>query len=401
MSPDRAPLLPDAPAAAPATQPSMWAAPRPASAGWLEVALPLWHRRRLLLGAMLLCATLAFGISLTRPVRYLAQASFVAQPSLRPSAGAATGALPALAGLVGAAGASPVDLHVAILRSQAVGDRIIERFELQRAWQLQTHTEVLNRVGRRVSFGIGRRDGVVQVSVEDENAQRAAAMANEYVAELRIKLRAFALEDAHQRRQFYEAQLAMARSALDKAQKQLQGSGFDRAALRTEPRAAAEAYGRLQAEVSAAELRLQATRRLRAEASPEVQQASADLAALRGQLAKLEVPHDDSGQGGAFVSRVREFRYAETLAESIARQAEGARVDEASDPLVLQTLDPATVPEFPASPRPLVWLLVGAVLGLLLPAAWVLLRHRLALARLEPAYLARLALIRAVLAGGR
>ena len=402
MSPDRAPALPAVPGlpAEAAAGPAPAATPLP-SIGALEVLLPLWHRRWWLLLTLVLSAALGFGASLTRPMRFIAQASFVAQPSLRPSAGSVAGALPALAGLVGGAGGSPTDLHVAILRSEAVSDRIIERFSLQPGWQLRTRSETRQRLNRRVSFGIGRRDGVVQVTVEDENPQRAAAMANEYIEELRQRLRAFALEDARQRRQFYEAQLATARAGLDKAQKQLQASGYDRAALRSEPRSAAEAYGRMQAEVTAAELRLEATRRVRAEGSPEVQQASAELGALRGQLARLEVPRDDGAGGGAFVSRVREFRYAETLAESIAKQAEGARVDEAADPLTLQVLDRAAVPEFPSSPQPLRWLQLAAAAGLGLHIAVLLMRHRLALARLDPAYQARLALVRSVLPSRR
>ncbi len=395
MSPDRAPPLPDLAAGHAGTTGNTEA---PASAGWLELALPLWHRRWWLLLTALLCAVLGFALSLTRPVRYTGQASFVVQPVLRPSQSAVAGALPALAGLIGG-GASPVDLHVAILRSQAVSDRIIERFDLQRVWGLNFRFQTQAQLSRRVSFGIGRRDGVVQVTVEDELPQRAAGIANEYVEELRLKLRAFALEEARQRRSFYEAQLALSRSTLDEAQKRLRGSGFDSAALRSEPRAAAEGYARMQAEVTAAELRLAATRRLRADASPEVQQAQADLAALRAQLARLEAPTDDAA--GAFVSRVREFRAAEALAESIARQAEGARVDEASDPIPLQVLDRATPPEWPSSPRPPVWAALAMLGGLALHMAWVLLRHRSALARLDPAQAQRVALIRSVLPGRR
>lgn len=384
MSPDRAPA---------ATE-GLVVPPPPASAGWLEVALPLWHRRWWLLLTLLVCAGTGLALGLTRPVRYTGQASFVVQPVLRPSPGAAAGGLPALAGLIGG-GTSAVDLHVAILRSQAVADRIIERFDLQRIWAMPSRTEAQIQLSRRVAFGVGRRDGVVQVTVEDELAPRAAAMANEYVEELRLKLRTFAQEEARQRRQFYEAQLAIARTALEQAQKRLQSSGYDRAALRTEPRAAAESYGRMQAEVSAAELRLAAVRRLRAEGSAEVQQALADLAALRAQLAAQEAPKDDGP--GSFVARVRDYRYAETLAESIARQAEGARVDEASEQLALQVLDRALRPEWPSSPRPLRWVAVAACIGLGLHVAWVLLRHRMALARLDPAYLQRLALIRSAL----
>ena len=391
MSPDRAPSLAAPPGAPPGAEQG-WAPP--ASAGWLEVALPLWHRRWWLLLTVGLCAALGLAGGLSRPLRFTGQASFVVQPVQRPSQSAVAGALPALAGLIGG-GSSAVDLHVAILRSHAVADRIIDRFELQRHWGLALRIDARNLLARRVAIAVGRRDGVVQVSVEDEAPARAAAMANEYIEELRLKLRGFALEEARQRRQFYEAQLALARTALDKAQKGLQTSGFDRAALRTEPRAAAETYGRMQAEVAAADLRLTATRRVRAESSPEVQQVLSEVAALRGQLARQEAPREDGP--GSYVGRVREYRYAETLAESIARQAESARVDEASDPTPLQLLDRASAPERPSGPRPLRWMVVAGLLGLGWHCAWLLVRHRLALARLDPAYVQRVALIRSVL----
>jgi uncharacterized protein involved in exopolysaccharide biosynthesis len=370
------------------------ATPPAASAGLLEFALPLWHRRWWLLLGTLLCGTAGFGASLYVPLKFTAQVSFVVQPLLRPSSSVVASGLPALAGLVGS-GTNPLDLHVAILRSQSVADRIIDRFDLQRLWKLRFRAQTQAKLAKRVGVGVGRRDGVVQVVVDDESPQRAAAMANEYVEELRSTLRGFALEEARQRRLFYDTQLARAREALARAQGELQASGFDRAALRAEPRAAAEAYARMQAEIAASEVRLAATRRVRAEGSAEVQQQRAELAVLRGQLARLEVPRDES-QGG-FVSKVRDYRYAESLADSIARQAEAARVDEASDPVPLQLLDRAKVPEWPSSPHPPSWATVGAALGLLLGGAWVLLRHRLVLLRLDPAHRERVAFLHTTL----
>jgi capsule polysaccharide export protein KpsE/RkpR len=388
-------MSPDLPATRPATAPV--AAPSTTSVGLLEVALPLWHRRWRLLLATLLCGLIGLGLSLVQPVRFTSQASFVVQPMLRPSQGSALAALPQLAGLGGGAAATAVELHVTILRSYLVADRIIDRFDLQRIWVMPLRAQAQAQLNRRVSFGVGRRDGLVQIIVEDDNPQRAAAMANEYVEELRSVLRGFALEDARQRRLFYDAQLERARAGLEAAQKKLQGSGFDRAALRVEPRAAAEAYGRLQGEIKAAEVRLASTRRVRAESSPEVQQPLAELAALRAQLQNIEAPRDEGA--GAFVARVREFRYAEALAESVARQAEAARVDEAADGAPLQVLDRARVPELPSSPRIPSWVLAGAALGLSLQAAWTLARHRAALSRLNPGHAERVELLRTVSQG--
>jgi len=368
------------------------------SLGLLEVLLPLWHRRWRLLAGLLIGAVLGFGLSLVQPLRFTGTASFVVQPLLRPSQSVVSSALPALAGLVGAGGgASAIDLYTTMLRSQSMTDRILDRFELQRAWGLDFRIQAQQQLARRVSVGMGRRDGLVQISVLDETPQRAAAIANQYVVELRQMLQTFALDEARQRRQFYQAQLARARTELASAQQQLQRSGFDRAALRAQPAAAAERYGRLSAEVTAAELRLSAARRVRTDGSAEVQQMLTELAGLREQLARLETPRD--ADDGAFVGRLREFRYAETLVESIARQAEAARVDEAADAVPLQVLDEARPPEWPSSPRPPLWAVAGGLGGLGLVAAWVLLRHRLALARLDPAHQQRLAVVRSVLPG--
>lgn len=362
--------------------------------GWLEVALPLWHRRWRLAAAFVLGALIGFALAMVQPVSFTARASFVVQPSARPSQAVVANALPAFAGLFGA-GTSPVDLHVAILRSRAVGDRILERFDLPRIWQLHPVLAQV-RLARRLEVVPGRREGMVQIEVEDDHPQRAAQMADQYIEELRRVLRGFALDEARQRRVFYDAQLAQARAALEQAQQKMQRSGFDRAALRAEPRAAAESYGRLQAEVTAAEVRLAATRKVRAEDSAEVQLLLAELAAQRAQLAAMRAPSDDDP--GSFVARVREFRYAEALVESIARQAEAARVDEAADAVPVQVLDRAQVPPWPSSPRPLLWTIGGAALVFGLLAAWVLVRHKQALARLDAAYVARLALVRTALA---
>lgn len=366
----------------------------PPSIGWLEVALPLWSRRWRLLASALLLGLLALGAALLQPVRFVGQASFVVTPVQRPSQSVVAATLPALAGLT-PGGASAIDLHVAMLRSRVISDRLIERFELVRAWELAHPSQARARLVRRMDLNIARREGVVYIEVEDEHPQRAAALANQAVEELRLLLRGYALEEAKQRRAFYEAQLARARADLERAQRQLQGSGFDRAALRSEPRAAAEAYARQQAEIAAAEVRLAGLRRVRAEGSAEVEQARAEIAALRAQLSTMEAPRDEGP--GSFVSRVREFRYAETLFDSLSRQVEAARFDEDADPIPVQWLDHAQPAAWPSSPRPLLWLLGGLFAGFLLQAAWVLARHRARLAGCDPHYQQRLALVRSVL----
>ncbi len=361
--------------------------------GLLGVLLPLWHRRWRLLGLALLGLVLGYALSLTQPPMFSGRASFVVPVVQRPSQ-AVVAELPPLAGLI-APGAATAELHLSLLRSQTVTDRILERFDLQKLWKLRWRIQARQRLAQRVDIVAGRRDNVVRVEVRDEHPQRAAAIANQYIDELRDVLRGFALEEARERRRFYGAQLAQAQQELAEAQRELQASGYDRAALRAEPRAAAESYLRLQADVTAAEVRLAALRRSRADTSAEVQAQRVELSTLRAQLARLERPRDEGD--GDFVGRLREFRQAERLVESIARQAEAARVDEAAESQPVQIVDQAQAPEWPSSPRRGLWVLAGLLLLVLPYGGSLVLRHRLRLAADDPLHRWRLARIRSAL----
>lgn len=373
--------------------PDVWPPP---SLGWLEVALPLWsYRWRLLLSALVLGAVL-FAVSLHRPLLFVGKSSFVVTSMQRPSG--AVGAVP-VPTIIAPGMASAIDLHVAMLRSQVVADRLVQRFDLVRAWGLRDANGASALLSRRLDLTIARREGVVYVTVLDLHPHRAAAIANQVVEELTILLRSFALEEARQRREFYEQQVERARQLLDEAQQRLRDSGYDRAALRTEPGAAASSYAQQQAAITAAEVRLAGLRRVRAEESTEVQLARAEVAAMRAQLARLEAPRDEGT--GAFIASVRDYRYAEQLVDTLSRQLEAARFDEAADPVPVKLLDRAQPSLTPASPNPLLWAASGLALGFAIQATWIMLRHRARMAMQDPHYVRRLAQVKAVLPARR
>ena len=140
---------------------------------------------------------------------------------------------------------------------------------------------------------------------------------------------------------------AQARRAVDA---ELRASGFDAGAIKAEPKAAAEGYARLRAEVTAAEVRLQAMRGSLADDTPEVRQQQAMLTALRGQLARLE-QSSDVNAGPDYVGKYREFKYQETLFDLFARQYELARVDESREGALIQVVDVAQPPERKSRPK--------------------------------------------------
>ena len=159
-----------------------------------------------------------------------------------------------------------------------------------------------------------------------------------------------AITEAQQRRVFFEKQLAQTSERLATAQKSLQGSGISEGALRTEPKAAADAFASLRAQTTAAEIKLQTLRHYLTEDAIEFKAAQSTLAALRTQLAKVE-SSSSGGDSNDYIGKYREFKYQETLFDLFARQYELAKLDESREGALIQIVDVATPPERHSKPR--------------------------------------------------
>jgi capsule polysaccharide export protein KpsE/RkpR len=347
----------------------------------LEFLTPLAGAWRRLLLLPLLVGSAAVGISYLVPKTYRASTTVVTQQTQSTGAASALaslGALGALSGFsLGARGNA--DMYVALMQSVSATDRIIDGFKLMEVYELSERWKARERLLDHTGISIGKKDGLITVTVEDRDPQRAAEIANRYVDELRRLTTELALTEAQGRRRFFEAQLERARRDLAAAQASLQASGFTLGALRAEPKAAAESYAKLRAELTAAEVKLQSLRSSFADSAPEVQRLQSTVSALRAQLARSETASAAQADSD-YVGKYREFKYQEMLHEQLGRQYELARVDEQREGAVIQVIDPATAPERKASPTRSVYGILGSAISFLLLAAWVLVTARLRLA---------------------
>ena len=164
----------------------------------------------------------------------------------------------------------------------------------------------------------------------------------------------------------------------------MQASGLTEGTLKAEPKAAAEGYAQIKAEVTAAEVRLQTLRRGLADNAPEVQQQLATLVALRAQLSKRERATEVSG-GPDYVSKYREFKYQEVLFDLFARQYEAARADESREGAPIQVIDPATPPERKSKPKRSIVALVATLLSALALTTTLVVRHAWRRSAADPA----------------
>jgi len=342
----------------------------------IELAVPLVEHWKLLTIGPLLTGVLALGVAFLIPPTFTASTTFLPPQQQQSVAGSVLSSLGSLAGLAGGAAAlrTPADQYVALMQSVTVADRIIEHFALRQVYDAKYFVDARKELARNVRFTIGKKDGLITVQVDDESPQRAADMANRYVDELRRLTDTIAVSEAQQRRKFFESQLQQTQQKLVQAQRALEASGFTHGALKAEPKAAAEGYAKLKAEITSAQVRLQTLRGTLSDTAPEVQQQQRALAALRGQLAQLERTAEMAG-GPDYVGKYREFKYQETLFELFARQYELARVDESREGALIQVVDKAAPPEKKSKPkRGLIALATTLASGLAL-MVFVLLRH--------------------------
>ena len=319
-----------------------------ASLGEMWAALSPHFKK--VLAAALVAGICGYGISMLLPPTYTAKSTIVS-PQQQSSAASALASLGALAGVGGSSAVrSPADQYISIMQSATVSNRIVERFKLVELYDVKFVEDARKRLADNVRIVAGKKDSLIFLEIDDRDPARAAEMANAYVTELRQVTNNLALTEAQQRRVFFEQQLLKTKESLKSAQVVVQGTGFTAGALKSEPKAAAEAYARAKAAMAATEVKLEALRRTLTDSAPEVQQQQAVLTSLKGQLAAYERPlESDSNQD--YISAYREFKYQEALFEIYAKQFELARMDEAREGAYIQVLDPAVKPERRSKPK--------------------------------------------------
>jgi uncharacterized protein involved in exopolysaccharide biosynthesis len=351
--------------------------------GVLDLIEVFAARAGLLILVPLVVAALAYAHARTQPDQFTSTTRFLPPQQQQGNAAAMLQGLGgALGGLASASGAlkNPADQYLAMLKSRSIQDALIDRFHLQSEQASKSRETVRARLTGATQVVLNK-EGLIEVSYTAASPAQAADVANAYLDELRKLLARMSVTEAQQRRVFFDKHLREAKDNLIRAEQALQQVGINPAMLRAAtPQVALEGVARLTAQVSALEVRISAMRGYMTNSSPELQQATHELDALRGQLAAAN--RDSPRQGGdrgQYVARYREFKYQETLYELFARQYELARVDESREGPAVQVLDTAVPPETRSGPKRLRTALLAAVATLVLLLIQVFVAHRMSL----------------------
>ncbi|MGB3096715.1 MAG: Wzz/FepE/Etk N-terminal domain-containing protein, partial [Candidatus Deferrimicrobiaceae bacterium] len=147
----------------------------------LDLLLVLAKRKKLLLGITLGACVISVVVALLLPRIYRAETQILPpQQSGSSVVNQFLGQMGGVSGLVGAATGlkNPNELYIGMLQSRTVLDRIIDHFDLMKLYDAEYREDAREELLDAVEAESDRKSGIIKVSVEDKDPDRAAAMAN-------------------------------------------------------------------------------------------------------------------------------------------------------------------------------------------------------------------------------
>lgn len=347
-------------------------------------------KRKWLIAKVTGCTILAGAIlAFALPVRYTAMTAIM-PPQQTPSsavlfmnqltnsgASSGAGALAAAAGMgLGLGIKNPNDIFLGLLKSRPIADAIVRKFNLLEVYRSRDMTAARKKLENNTDIA-SEKSGFISVSVTDRDKKRAADIANEYTAQLRVLTKSIAVTEASQRRLFYEGQLKEAKEALIGAEMNFQQVQQSKGMVQLDAQAKAmiEGLTALRAKVAAKEVEVEALRSYSTDRNPELQLAESELSSLRAEVERLEQSSHSSGftdlgmkdvpsAGLDYLSAQHEVLYRQTLFDLLIKQYDAAKLDESKEAAVIQVVEPAIEPDRRSAPKRLLILLLATVLGL-------------------------------------
>ncbi|MES2100350.1 MAG: Wzz/FepE/Etk N-terminal domain-containing protein [Pseudomonadota bacterium] len=360
--------------------------------GLTEALTWIGDGKKLIATVTVAVAVAAAGIGLLLPKVFTARATLLAPGSQQQGGSAAAlAALGSLGGLVGGAAAkTPDELYVALLKSDSVQRALADRFDLKTRYDVKTYEVLRKEIPKYIRVTSDKKSGLISVEVDDEEPKFAADLANAHAGEITKVLGRLAVSEAQLRRVFFEKQLNETKENLIKAEQNLRGVQEKSGVIVLDKQAEALIAGaaQLRAMIAEREVQLKVLRTSATDQNPDVIRLNSELRAMRVELARME-----SRQGGAdgsavdipvgklpeagieYVRARRELKLQETLLETMIRQYESAKLDEAKEGPALQRVDIAQVPDRKSKPSVTLIVLAAGALAFLLSTGWVVTRR--------------------------
>jgi tyrosine-protein kinase Etk/Wzc len=347
----------------------------------LDILIQLAKRKELIAKITLIAAVVGVVLSFVLPVRFTATAKIMPPQQTQSTASMLMSQLAGLSGgsslaaiATGGLGLkNPNDIYIDLLTSRPVADAIIQKYKLQDIYRESDMTKTREKLSKMTSI-TSEKSGIISIAVTDRDKVRAAAMANDYVTQLRVLTKSLAVTEASQRRVFYEDQLKQSKDALLTAavafEQVQQNKGLVQ--LDAQARVMIQGLAELRAKVAAKQVQIEAMRSYSTNKNPEVAIAQQELDSLRAEEQRMEQSSRQPGiaslglrnvpsAGLEYLRAQHELQYQQALYDILMKQYDAARLDESKEAAIIQVVEPAIKPDRKSSPKRL---LITALLAM-------------------------------------
>jgi uncharacterized protein involved in exopolysaccharide biosynthesis len=375
--------------------------------GKIEV---LWSHGGFIAKVAFLCLAVAVGISFLLPVKYAATA-YLMPPDMSPTSGldlmidmkSGGDLMGAMGGMGGALNdmlgmRSPGQLYIQEMQSRPVEESLVKSFDLNRIYHKKSREMAIKMLAANTQFDEDRKSGIISVKVSDKDPNRAAAIANAYAEQLGRLQSDIISTSGRREREYFEAQLAIARGQLEKSSQALSDFSSKNAALNLplQDVAVVSSMSSVQGQLIAAQaefkglLPIYTVNNLRVrEARAQIEELQRQLDQIRGRGSASNSPTSDkpseaapagaavgmaklAGLSTEYTNLYRQAKTDETMVETLTQQYEISKLEESRHVAEVQLLDPAEAPERKSSPKRAWISLTGLLLGCLFAVIYVL-----------------------------
>lgn len=274
-------------------------------------------------------------------------------------------------------------LYISMLKSETIQDDLINRFDLRKVYSIKTYKSARKKLTSRTDISEDKKSGVLSITVTDRDRQRAADLARAYVDELNHMVVDLDTSSAHRERVFLEDRLKVVKKDLDTSSKAFSEFASKNTAIdiKEQGKSMVQAAAVLQGQLTAAQSELRGLEQIYTASNVRVRALQARVVELQRQLEKLggSAADDSSGPtsdqmypsirqlpvlGVPFYNLYREQTINETVFETLTKEYEIARIEEAKQVPTVKVIDVAKPPEKRSGPPRTLITFAGAFLSL-------------------------------------
>jgi tyrosine-protein kinase Etk/Wzc len=277
-------------------------------------------------------------------------------------------------------GTAPETVYIDMLKSRAIREKVIKEFDLMKVYHASVIEQALKTFHNRCGFTL-LVNGLIVVTFEDRDPQRAAAIANRMIELLDEFSRNMKTTRAGRTREFIEGQLDTHQKELAAAEAKLRDfqSANDALELDEQLQAAMNIISTLTARAISLETEMEIMGHYASSSSEEYKRKQREYDEVLAQLKKLKKSSGESDRDlvRSFLPALgdvpelalemirlkRNVEIQSTVYSMLVKEYEKARIEEARDTPTVQILDRAEVPNLRSRPRRKMLVILGGVVG--------------------------------------